>query len=281
MESTQISEPLSILVIVAHPHDFTHVSGTCGNHIDAGDRVAVVFLTDGGTTHNELLYDEMLKASDQRDARIVQQPHGEYVARKAAEMRAACDLFGIRDVTILPNEDNFIKVTDELVEDLTTIICDRRPDIIITQRPQHPRQHQVRLPDDHFIAAEAAHQGIARAMRVKAGTERRPHDVAQIFYIGVDTGPNEIDLFVDISDQVEKRIKAEAMFITQGHTPEKSRRRVELITGFYGWYGRVAHAEPFIRANPELMSRLPLSPAQRAISLEPHLQRQRRLGGQA
>ena len=280
MASTKVDEPLSLLVIVAHPHDFTHVSGTCGHHIDAGDQVAIVFLTDGGTTHNELLYDEMLKDPDQRDARIVKRPHAEYVAAKAAEMRAACDLFGIRDVTILPNEDNFIKVTDELVEDVTTIICDRRPDVIITQRPQHPRQHQVRLPDDHFIAAEAAHHAIARAMRVEAGTDRRPHEVTQIFYIGVDTGPNEIDLFVDISDQVEKRVQAEAMYTTQGSTPEKARRKVELVTGFYGWYARVQHAEPFIRANPELMSRLPLSPAQRAICVEPHRQRERRLGGQ-
>lgn len=280
MESVQSGEPLSILVIVAHPHDFTHVSGTCGNHIEDGDRVAVVFLTNGGTTHNELLYDEMLKSPDQRDAGIVQKPHADYVAQKESEMRSVCDLFGIRDITVLPNEDNFIKITEKMVEDLATIICDRRPDVVITQRPQHLRQHQVHLPDDHFITAEAAHHGIARAMQVKAGTDRRPHNVTQIFYIGVDTGPNEIDLFVDITDQVEKRIQAEAMFASQGHTPEKSRRRVELCAGFYGWYGRVAYAEPFIRANPELMTRLPLSKVQRAISLEMHGQREKRLGRQ-
>jgi len=43
---------------------------------------------------------------------------------------------------------------------------------------------------------------------------------------------------------------------------------------------RVPHAEPFILANPELTSRLLLSPAQRAISLEPHRQREMRPGRQ-
>ena len=126
-----------------------------------------------------------------------------------------------------------------------------------------------------------AHTAIARAIRVKAGSDLRPHEVTQIFYVGVDSGPHDIDLFVDITDQIEKRIQAEALFTTQGSTPQKSRRKVELITGFYGWYARVPHAEPFIRANPELRSRLPLSPAQRAISLEPHRRREMRLGGQA
>ena len=271
-------DPLSILFIVAHPHDFTHAAGTCGHHVAAGDRVAVVFLTGGGTTHNERLYDEMLKDPDQRDPRVLQQSHAEYAAAKAEEMRAACELFGIQDVTIYPYEDNFIQVTDRMIEDVTAIICDRRPDIVITQRPEHARRQQVRQPDDHFITAEVAHTAIMRAIRVTAGSGMRPHEVTQIFYIGVDSGPFEIDLFVDITDDIEKRVQAEALFTTQGSTPAKSRRKVELITGFYGWYARVPFAEPFIRANAELTSRLPLSPTQRAISHEPHGERIMRLG---
>ena len=47
-------EPLRFLVVVAHPHDFTHCSGTCGIHINMGDSVTVVTMTDGGMKHNEL-----------------------------------------------------------------------------------------------------------------------------------------------------------------------------------------------------------------------------------
>ncbi len=34
--------PLTILVVAAHPHDFTHCSGTCGIHMQRDDRVTVV-----------------------------------------------------------------------------------------------------------------------------------------------------------------------------------------------------------------------------------------------
>ena len=37
-------QKLHVLVVVAHPHDFMHCSGTCGIHTSIGDTVTIVSL---------------------------------------------------------------------------------------------------------------------------------------------------------------------------------------------------------------------------------------------
>ena len=50
-----IQLPLRLLTITAHPHDVTYTLGTLAHHIERGDKVTVVSLSDGATTHNEEL----------------------------------------------------------------------------------------------------------------------------------------------------------------------------------------------------------------------------------
>ena len=52
---------LRFLVVMAHPHDFTHVAGTCGIHTSLGDTVTVVSATSGASTHNAALDTELAK----------------------------------------------------------------------------------------------------------------------------------------------------------------------------------------------------------------------------
>ena len=66
-------DPLRFLVVVAHPHDFTHCAGTCGIHVLMGDSVTVVTMTDGGRKHNEAYLDEMSKPEAKRDPAIANQ----------------------------------------------------------------------------------------------------------------------------------------------------------------------------------------------------------------
>lgn len=37
-DSTKL-EQIRLLVVVAHPHDFTHCAGTCGIHVKRGDHI--------------------------------------------------------------------------------------------------------------------------------------------------------------------------------------------------------------------------------------------------
>lgn len=86
-EPTPARERLRLMVVVAHPHDFTHCAGTCGIHTSRGDAVTVVTLTNGATKHNERLYDELIKPAAERDPRIVNQTREDY-ARKRIEVDA-------------------------------------------------------------------------------------------------------------------------------------------------------------------------------------------------
>ena len=67
------NENLRFLVVMAHPHDFTHVAGTCGIHAKMGDSITWISMTSGRMTHNEKLADELHKPIEQQDKSIVEQ----------------------------------------------------------------------------------------------------------------------------------------------------------------------------------------------------------------
>ena len=106
---------MRILVVKAHPHDFTHCAGTLGTHVQRGDVVTVVSMTNGASTHNEALHEELIKPVGERDAARMQQLTTDYAATKDAEFRQACSLFGIIDVRILGFRDKQFRKSDEAV----------------------------------------------------------------------------------------------------------------------------------------------------------------------
>ena len=61
---------LRILGVVAHPHDFTHFSGTCGVHTSMGDKITIACMTNGTGIHNAQLSEEMAKPLPE-DAEII------------------------------------------------------------------------------------------------------------------------------------------------------------------------------------------------------------------
>ena len=85
-----MDQNLRILGVNAHPHDFTHYAGTLGIHTSLGDKVTVVSVTSGESTHNERLHDELMKPKEQRDPSIINQAAGDYASVKAEELRKAC-----------------------------------------------------------------------------------------------------------------------------------------------------------------------------------------------
>ena len=100
-------DPYSILVVIAHPHDFTHCSGTCGIHINMGDSVTVVTMTNGGRKHNERFMDELMKPEAERDLEVMRQTPEDYAAQKEEELRGVCAIFGVTDLRILTFPEPF------------------------------------------------------------------------------------------------------------------------------------------------------------------------------
>ena len=254
---------LRLLAVVAHPHDITHMCGTLAHHVSDGDAVTAVSVTGGLHTHRQRLYDEMRKPPGERDLSVLQESDEEYEHRKASEFRQVCALFGISDARILPFPDWPWKLSDELVQALTEIILEVRPDIVLTHAPKAQFNHGwvSLLPQDdpHSGTGRATHLAISCAGMPDDARKRQTHAVAAVLYTGVDLPIEQADIFIDITDQAANRIKAEKLFTTQDHTAEFANKRIQIGAGFTGWTCGASYAEAWVRARPQFARRIDLT----------------------
>ena len=264
--------PLRILVVVAHPHDFTHCSGTCGIHAANGDAVTLVTVTDGSLTHNEKLHDELMKPEAERDPAIINQGAGDYSAVKAKELEEACAIFGITDVRILGFPQPYrVSLFPESITALREVIMETRPHVMITQSPHLTSRNgmAVRMPDDHEETAFMSLEARSRAATATPGDTVAPHTIAAIYYPGVYYQNDEFDFVVDISDWFEKRVAAEDKYRSQGHYPAWSRKRMEVSLGNVGWFAGTMYGEGFVRDKSELVSRITVAESALRRASEP------------
>ena len=83
-------QPMRLLTVTAHPHDVTYTLGTSAHHIERGDSVTAVCLSNGVTTHDEELEDEMRKPGSLRQAEILNRRSSDQAARKYCEFEKVC-----------------------------------------------------------------------------------------------------------------------------------------------------------------------------------------------
>ena len=260
------NEPMRILVVKAHPHDFTHSAGTLGIHTSRGDSVTLVVATGGKRAHNEKLATELLKPMAEQDPVIINEPPHEYARQKADELRQAAALFGIGDVRILDGGEPFrADENPEVVEQMADIIAEVRPHILITQSPylKGSGTHGMvsgYLGNSHTETSYAIQRAQGMVSTPEHGVQRRPHRIAATFYPGVYFDRGDWDLLVDISDWYEQRVRAEVLFKSQGHNEAFARKRIEISCGAAGWTAGTAYAEGFVRSKPEVFDSLTLSP---------------------
>lgn len=261
MTDVASSQSLQLLVITAHPHDVTWMLGTCGNHVERGDQVAVVCVTGGAGTHNEALADELRKPAEEREPSVLEEASTGYLSQKRAELTEACALFGITDVRVLPFTDKPIVVTDEIRRALADVVYETRPDIVLTESPYRmPERGRLSMAeDDHLTVGKLVGEVLGTVGLPDVEKQRAPHRVAAVYSYAMLTHASDVDVLIDISDQAEKRMKAEILFESQGHTEAWSRKRMESSIGSYGWAARVGYAEPFIRWHTRLQRHLSVS----------------------
>ena len=271
------------LSFVAHPHDFTHCGGTCGIHTSRGDSVTVVSLTDGASTHNERLHDELLKPEHERDPLIVNQSAQDYARVKAEEMHKVCALFGVTETRILSFPQPLrLQRTPEAVETLRDILYDVRPHLLIAHRPYLSGRHGMVSggQDDHTETAFATLEARQLVATPDYRTKQRPHKIAATYYPGVYFMQDEIDFYVDITDWYEQRVQAEILFQSQGHTEAFARKRIEIGAGYMGWHAGVAYAEGFVREVPEVLPRIIVPELALQRSSEPSMNHLKRISGE-
>ena len=275
MSPSDKRHPLRILVVVAHPHDFTHMAGTCGKHVDMGDSVTVVSVTGGANIHNEPLELELRKPVAERNMDIINESAEVYAGRKKHEMHKAAALFGITDVRVLPYMDNPIEVTRALEAELAGIVYEIRPHMLLTQDPYGvaDRGHANMTQDDHRDVGIAVQRALAIAGTPDAKTQQKPHRIAVTYYTGVSLSFHDWDMIVDVSDHAENRLKAEMMFLSQGSTEAFANKRIEMSLALPGWTGGCGFGEAFIRARPQINGHLPVTEIELTQAEQPSMER--------
>ncbi len=129
-----------VLVVAAHPDDVDFgAAGTVARFVEEGAGVSYCIVTDGDAG-----------GYDRNVAR------GEMASLRREEQRAAALEVGVHDVVYLGYPDGRLTVTLDLRRDLSRVIRQVRPDIVITQCPERNYERIPASHPDHMAAGEAA-----------------------------------------------------------------------------------------------------------------------------
>ena len=273
------SRPIHILIIAAHPADtFDQAGGTMPHHVAPGDRVTCVVATSGVPSHHWRLAEE--KRQKGASLHVEERVHAT-VEEKLEEKRRACRILGFDDVRDLGFEDDDILVTQEKIEAIADAIRDIKPDIIVSHHPYETADLKTHGTIDQctIYAWQLAHGG-------GRGTQQR-HVVPIIYfmhpvgYVGSNSleyaSTCQVDLLVDISDLIEKKVLALDQIGSQYYGGPYSRKRAETDDGHYGQKASVAYAEPFQQFTPMVCCNLPVPDAElETIDLSPEAEMGRR-----
>lgn len=262
-----MSQPLRILSIGAHPADiFDQSGGTMAHHVDRGDHVACVVLTHGARVHDAVVSDSMFHREAVPDADELQSLMAERSDIKAEETRQACRILGVEEVHFFGAEDAPLLVTEEAIRRLARLLRELRPDVVLTHFPNEG----TGWTNAHAIGGQIALHAIGFAGSVDPGDPHPPHKVAQVFFFGTGaaglrsslwdaSGGYYNDVFVNITDVVEKKLAALDALVSQGYGGAYARKRIETTDGAFGSAARCAYAEGFISQDAETHYYLPVT----------------------
>ena len=141
-EQNEFYAPERVLVIVAHADDIEFgMAGTVARWTEAGTQVTYCIVTDNSSGSND---------PETNLAELSQTRHDEQVA--------AAKVVGVEDVRFLNYRDGVLQPTVDLRRDLTRVIRQVRPQIVVTMDPTimfAMSNNYINHPD-HRAAAEAA-----------------------------------------------------------------------------------------------------------------------------
>ena len=258
------NRPIHVLLVAAHPADtFDQAGGTLAHHIEQGDTVPCIIATTGVRSHHwELAEEKRQKGASLNVEERVQAA----VEEKLEETRRACRILGFDDVRDLGFEDDDILVTQDKIEAIANVIRTVKPDIIISHHPYETGGLKM-----HGTIGQCTVYASQLARGAGRGTQQR-HVVPTIYfmnpiaYVGANSleyaSTCRVDLLVDISDVIERKVLALDQIASQYYGGPYSRKRAETEDGHYGQKGEVAYAEAFQRFEPMVRYTIPVTDAE-------------------
>ena len=169
---------------------------------------------------------------------------------KAEEVRRAGRILGFEDVHFFGADDAVLLVDAETVKRLARLLRRIRPDIVLTHYPKEGDG----LTNAHAIAGQTAVHAMGVAAGVDPDDSSPPTSVARTFFFGSGAaslrrsvwdseGGYYNDVFVDITDVVDKKLAALDCLVSQGYGGAYARKRIETSDGAFGTAAGVAYAE--------------------------------------
>jgi LmbE family N-acetylglucosaminyl deacetylase len=187
-----VDAPRRALVVVAHPDDIDFgMAGTMAVLTSSGTEVVYCLVTSGEAGGPDDLPRDVLRA------------------RREAEQRAAAAIVGVHDVRFLGYPDGRVECTLELRRDISRVIRQVRPDLVMTLSSVRDWDRMYFSHPDHLAVGEATACAVyPDARNPHAHPEllaegHKPHAVARMWVAGLE--PNR---FVDITDQFERKLAA-------------------------------------------------------------------------
>ena len=262
-----MSEKLRLLSIGAHPADiFDQSGGTMAHHVARGDWVGCVVLTHGARVHDKVLSDEMFHSDEVPEGEALESLMQERADVKADEVRRACGILGVEDLHFFGADDAVLLVSEAIVRRLARLLRELKPDVVLTHFPKEGDGQT----NPHAVCGQIATAAMSLAAAVDPGDSQPPHKVTQVFYFGTGAAavPNSVwdseggyynDVFIDITDVVEKKLASLDCLESQGYGGAYARKRIETSDGAFGLAGGCSYAEGFIKAKAETHYHLPLT----------------------
>ena len=197
--------PQRAMSIYAHPDDQEFsIGGTLAKWARAGCEVISVIITSGDSGSNDPAKDSNYKK--------------ELAELREKEQLAANAILGVKETIFLRYPDGELEPTIALRKDLTRLIRQYKPDVVLAGNPEawFYGNEYVNHPD-HRAAARAACEAVfpsagSRLMftdLLSAGYE--PHDVKRLYIHGTD----KVNRWVDITETLELKIKALQQHVSQ------------------------------------------------------------------
>ena len=253
-----MTRPLRIMCVGGHPADaFDSAGGTLAHHVQRGDHVTVVALTQGTRVHDVVISDTLRFQDRMPDPADLRSLMDERAQVKEDEVRRACGFLGIEDVRFFRYDDAAVTVRNDLIERMGELIREVRPDIVVTH---HPRE-MGGYGQHHATTGQLVLEGITAGGSVGTADPNPPHRVAQVFFtitnllLPVSSLAGAVawwpDLLVDITDVVEAKLRALDAMRSQQYGGNYAKKATEYADGAMGALAGTAYAEGFITLWPE------------------------------
>lgn len=190
--------PKRALCIHAHPDDQEFsVAGTLAKWAKAGCEIISVVITSGDSGSND-----PSKGAEYKT---------ELAKLREGEQTAANNIIGVKETIFMRHPDGELEPTIALRKELTRIIRQHKPDVVITGNPEawFYGNEYINHPD-HRAAAQAA----CEAVFPSAGSRLifadllsdgfEPHEVKRLYVHGTE----KPDTWIDISETMDIKIKS-------------------------------------------------------------------------